>query len=329
MKEKYPEPFYGLHKLPQPLHQKALTPRTMLRYLATRLVGTTNEKVRNFFFNVLSDGPGADFAYVNRGRERYLVNCHDKTISKAVFIAGEFQFEKFEIALKQLRLQTSIAELELLVDVGANIGTVCIPAVARGLVHAAVGIEPHPVNCKLLRANIALNSLDERVTVHECAVGEHDNETLMLELSTDNWGDHRIAVTSEDGEFGEAARQTMAVQSMRLDGLVEPSRAKNTLIWIDAQGYEGFILKGAEALLEARVPLVTEFWPYGMRRTGSYSVFRELLSGYRGFIDLNVEAAVNQGHSGGAYTLRPMSDLNALHDALDVSAWSYTEILVV
>jgi len=301
----------------------------MLRYFANRILGSTNRKVRSFLFNMLAETPGADFAYVNRGRERYLVNCHDKAISKMVFATGEFEFEKFERALQVLRFQTPMTELDLLVDVGANIGTVCIPAVVRGLARAAVGIEPHPVNCKLLRANIALNSVDARVAVHESAVGECDNETLMLELSTDNWGDHRIAVTREDGKFGEAARKTIAVQSMRLDGLVAPSMAKNALIWMDAQGYEGFILKGAAALLDVRVPLVSEFWPYGMRRAGSYSLFREQLSGYRGFIDLNDEAAVHQSLSGKGDTLHPMSDLNALHDALDVGPSSYTEILVV
>src|SRR5258708_2621109 len=96
VKGKCSEPFNRIHQLPQRLRWKALTSKTMLRYFANRILGSTNRKVRSFLFNMLAETPGADFAYVNRGRERYLVNCHDKAISKMVFATGEFEFEKFE-----------------------------------------------------------------------------------------------------------------------------------------------------------------------------------------------------------------------------------------
>jgi FkbM family methyltransferase len=323
MNEKSTDSFNRLHELPQRLRWKAVTSKSMLRYFATRVLNTANQKVRNRLFDMLGQAVGADFAYVNRGHERYLVNCRDRVISKIVFATGEFEFNKFETALRLLRLHTSIANVDVLVDVGANIGTVCIPAVARGLVRAAVGIEPHPVNCKLLRANIALNSVDARVIVHECAVGASDNETLTLELSDDNWGDHRIAVTNEDGNFGESTREKITIRSMRLDGLVTPQPDKHMLIWMDTQGYEGFVLRGGAALLAAGVPIVTEFWPYGMRRAGSYPLFREQLSTYRGFIDLNT------ADSGSEPALQPMGDLDRLHDTLDVNERSYTDLLVV
>jgi FkbM family methyltransferase len=215
------------------------------------------------------------------------------------------------------------------VDVGANIGTVCIPAVARGLARAAVGIEPHPVNCTLLRANIALNSLSARVTVRECAVGGSDNEALMLEVSDDNWGDHRIAASDEDGAFRESARRKIPVTSMRLEGLVQPQPGRTMLIWMDTRGYEGLVLQGATSLVAARVPIVAEFWPYGMHRAKCYPLFPDQLAGYRGFIDLREADAARPGDAGRTGALRPMSDLDRLHAALSVSDDSYTDLLIV
>jgi hypothetical protein len=121
-----------LDRLTQRLLWRALTSKAVLRYFTTRVLNTTNSKIRARLFRMLGQVPGADFAYVNIGPERYLVNCHDHTISRIVFTTGAFEFEKFETALRLLRHHTSIKSLDLLVDVGANIGTVCIPAVARG-----------------------------------------------------------------------------------------------------------------------------------------------------------------------------------------------------
>jgi len=315
-----------LDMLPQRLLWRALTSRSVLGYFATRVLTTTNGKIRARLFRMLGQAPGADFAYVNIGAERYLVNCRDHAISKVVFTTGGFEFEKFETALRLLRLHTSIVDLDLLVDVGANIGTVCIPAVARGLAREAVGIEPHPVNCMLLRANIALNSLGGRVSVRECAAGGSENQALMLEVSDDNWGDHRIAMTDDAGAFGESSRKKIPVTSTRLDGLVQPEPGRNMLIWMDTQGYEGFVLQGATSLIAAHVPIVAEFWPYGMRRAGSYSLLREQLAGYRGFIDLREADAAQPG---GAGALRPMSDLDQLHAALGVTDESYTDLLIL
>ncbi len=314
---------------------RAVTSKRVLRYLATRVLNTDDRKVRARIFKMLGEAPNRDHVFADRGRERYLVPCRDQAIGRSVFITGEYEFDKFERALELLRRHTTLTGIDLLVDVGANIGTVSIPAVARGLVPAAVAIEPHPGNCRLLRTNVALNGVDGRVTVHECAVGGADDETLALELSHDNQGDHRIAVSRDDGAFGESARRTIPIRSTRLDRLVPPQSGKRLLIWMDTQGYEGVVLQGATALIAARVPIVSEFWPYGMRRAGGYALFRDQLKGYRGFVDLqdalagDKVAAAGRDTAGEREALRPMRDLDDLHAALDVNPQAYTDLLIV
>jgi hypothetical protein len=40
------------------------------------------------------------------------------------------------------------------------------------------------------------------------------------------------------------------------------------IVWIDVQGYEGYVFAGARTLLATGVPVVSEIWPYGIRRAG-------------------------------------------------------------
>ena len=69
-----------------------------------------------------------------------------------------------------------------MVDVGANIGPICIPAVTRGYVQQAVAVEPNPDNCRLLRVNVALNGLHNKIAVEECALAPVGMMSLPLEL---------------------------------------------------------------------------------------------------------------------------------------------------
>src|SRR5690606_985273 len=118
--------------------------------------------------------------------------------------------------------------------------------------------------------------------------------------------------------FGESSRELIEVPSTRLDELVKHD-GSSMLLWMDTQGYEGHVLRGAPRLLARRVPVVAEFWPYAMKRAESFAHFRKSVAGYRGFVDLG---------SGDAGTLRPVAELPDLFARLE-AADSYTDIVIV
>src|SRR5262249_5318874 len=157
-------------------------------------------------------------------------------------------------------------ELETLVEVGANIGIVCIPAVKRRIARRAIAIEPVPTNCRLLRANIVLNGVEDRIATHQIALGAESNTSVLFELSPDNSGDHRVHLGASGGLQGEGARQTIELPSTRYDDLVPALDPATTLIWMEAQGAEGHILQGAPRALDRRTPLLVEFCPYLIER---------------------------------------------------------------
>ena len=197
---------------------------------------------------------------------------------------GEFEFDKFVRSLKYL----PDFHRGLLLDIGANIGSICIPAVSRGYFGRAIAFEPELQNFELLEANVRLNRLSQLVDCRRLALGGQDNVRLSMELSTSNFGDHRIRVTSREGDFSERSRATVEVSSMRLDSVIGADAEDVSLMWMDTQGYEGFVLSGAERLMSRGVPLVSEFWPYGMERVQSYEPFKASLNKYTTFLDLGV-----------------------------------------
>ncbi|AKD25755.1 methyltransferase, FkbM family [Polynucleobacter duraquae] len=222
--------------------------------------------------------------------ELFVVSSNDQAIGRSTFVNGgePFDFEKMEFVFKLLNLNSP---QELLIDIGANIGTICIPAVKRGYFKTAIAIEPDPLNYKLLTANILLNDLQASVIPRNAALGNHANKVLQFELSSENHGDHRVRVTDETGDAGydEGNRKTIDVSSTTLDSLFQVHKLDAGVMWMDTQGYEGFILEGASHVLDAGLPLVTEFWPYGMDRANCFENFKKALlkSKFTAIYDLN------------------------------------------
>jgi FkbM family methyltransferase len=178
-----------------------------------------------------------------------------------------------------LRLAVEIARpgRTTFVDVGANIGTTSILAVTRAGFERAVAFEPSPRNLPLLRANVALNRLEDRVTVVPVALGEAAATTALLTQGSNPGDDH---VGSGD----------TVVEMRRLDDAlsaagIEP--ADVGMLWIDVQGYEPFVLEGAGRYLDAPPPTVIEFWPAGLARAGGAArLGRVIADRYREITDL-------------------------------------------
>lgn len=169
-----------------------------------------------------------------------------------------------------------------ILEVGANIGTETVSFLARHGVARVVAVEPDEKNVRFLRSNLAINGLEDRVSIYEMALSDTDG-TVMLEHSEDNWGDHRVRADNPSGPdlHDEGLRVASPVPARRLDSLVDAGELNLDDIdfaWIDAQGHEAHILDGAAALAAASVPIVAEYWPYGLRRAGALDRFHALIT---------------------------------------------------
>ena len=274
-------------------------------------------RLRNLLYDA-HQGSGRLLVADGSDGTRFVIDPADQVISKEIFVSGGFDREKLAQVtawLAQHRVLTAGAAT--LYDIGANVGTVCIPAVSSGGFARAVAVEADPHNARLLRTNVNLNGLEQRITVVEKAVSDTDGGQLLFERSADNFGDHRVVSAQAGGLFAEATREKFAVNCTTLDALIPAASAAGHLIWMDIQGHEGQALAGAGAVLARRPPLVIEFWPYGLARNGGLERFRQALLPYGEFIDIN----------SGTWQRRPLAELDALWQTLG-TAGDFSDLLL-
>ena len=216
--------------------------------------------------------------------ERFILFTNDNVISKEMFINGKFDLIKLERALKFLNQKKKI---NTIYDIGANIGVICIPAVKRGLIKNAFAVEPEKKNFELLKLNISLNHLEDKIISYNYALSNKDDEFVEMELASDNYGDHRIKSEINFNIHGEEDRKTIKVKTKKFDTLFKNINPVNDLIWMDTQGYEPIVLSGANNLINSKAPLVLEFWPYALKRSGLWEKMFEHLKNFDYYVDLS------------------------------------------
>src|SRR5579862_5652216 len=224
------------------------------------------------------------FIGVEREGVRYLLSTSETDgVNFSTFVYGVFDEETVRRMSMALREHAGIATLRGLtvLEVGANIGTETVSMLVRHGVASVVAVEPDLENVRLLRANLALNDMQDRVRIHRMALSDADG-MLMLECSEENRGDHRIRLPTFGPDLrNEGQRVVVEVPGRSIDSLVETGDIELDdigLIWMDAQGHEAHILAGAERLAATNIPVLTEYWPYGLRRVGALDRFHALVA---------------------------------------------------
>lgn len=226
---------------------------------------------------------------------RLSFSTRDRAIGRELFVKGEFEYDKLQkvIALAVDAGRISVRNQGYVLDVGANIGTVCITLVREGIFSAGLAFEPEPRNYRLLVKNVCRNGLSRAILAFDCALSSTPGHVEM-ELSPRNFGDYRIRLPGEARHaalFGEPGWSTIRVRGHRLDDFLKtlPLKAEEIkLLWLDVQGHETHVLEGADATLGTGAPVVVEFWPYGLARAGvSPERFYDCVSArFRWFYDL-------------------------------------------
>lgn len=211
-----------------------------------------------------------------QGRFTIATDAEDP-ISRSLFFYGHFELDLVTQTLAHLRELGLIpsAGHGTVIDAGANIGVISIGMLNGGEFARAVAIEPDPRNFALLERNVRQNRTADLMMCLPVAVSDRQG-IVEFELSTENFGDHRVRTASPGtfaaNAFGENARRVIQVPARQLDDLVTELRSDWTrdlaLIWMDVQGHEGNVLRGARRILSTGVPVVAEFWPYGIARSG-------------------------------------------------------------
>ena len=288
-----------------PLRHSA--PANLLRW-ATNFRGQRRTIGRRYLFDALARLTPS--VAVDTDGLRLYLSTADGGASRTTFAEGVFDRRLLTRVSEELeRIGAPALQGRGFLDIGANIGTASCMAVKTFGASRSWAFEPFPDSVRLLRLNVVANGLEHCVEVHACALSDHEG-SMSFALSAVNWGDHRITVVSDrvpPPTRDESRRPSIDVPTLRLDDLVDSGTvdlASVGLAWIDVQGHEAHVLHGAMKLLRSDIPIVCEYWPYGLRRAASLDRFHALVSRERTtFIDLGRPDRV----------LRPSAKIADLH----------------
>jgi FkbM family methyltransferase len=228
--------------------------------------------VRKLQWYRLYSGPPRDVT-VDSYNGRLTFDSRDKLIGKYLYVDRAYERRYIEDALGVLERDGYVRRdgRGTVLDVGANIGMICIALLTHGWFGSAVAFEPAPRNLRLLERNAVQNGCADRIIRLPYALSARADE-LELELSEYNSGDNRIRHSRVEGAWQEDRREVVRVPVRTLDGALADARVDPgdvRLAWVDIQGHEGQFFQGARRLLACgAVPVVSEFWPYAILRSG-------------------------------------------------------------
>lgn len=125
----------------------------------------------------------------------------------------------------------------IFIDVGANLGLYSMAIAKEFTEIKVIAFEPDRRNIGQLHANIFLNDLQDKISVHEVALSENDGYAPFLRFGEENRGRSRLYDSGN-----------LLVPVKRLDSLFN-YKENQIAIKVDAEGHELSVLKGSEELL--------------------------------------------------------------------------------
>ena len=131
----------------------------------------------------------------------------------------------------------------MLVDVGANAGYFPLLWASANPESKCIAFEPSPRNIALLKENITRNKLDARIEIKDIALGRESGE-FEFDLGPQEqtgWG----------GLVLGANNNSVKVKVERLDDVIPPDMIIS-LLKIDTEGADTWVLQGSEKLLRAK-----------------------------------------------------------------------------
>lgn len=165
----------------------------------------------------------------------YYIYLHPTGLSSLHWCNPTVRSEDYEF------ISSFLKEGDIYVDIGANIGTTVIPAAKQiGERGKAIAFEAHPKIYSYLLENIALNNLSN-IQTYNCAVGSKQGHIFLSDKFRDET--NRVLDTK--------SKNSLKIPIIVLNDFFEKHKMDSiSLLKIDTEGYEKFILEGATEILK-------------------------------------------------------------------------------
>jgi FkbM family methyltransferase len=248
--------------------------RTVLLRRALDLLGTRRRRVLGW--RALADSGVGDITFESHGLT-WTASPDDGPVGLALFVDGGYHGAELTALVSWMAHEGVLsATRDVIVDVGANIGSTCIPLV-RATGCRALAIEPVARSFRRLTANVTQNGLAERIRCVRAAVAR-DSRSVAMCLVPESSG-ASFVLRSESGRRAIAETLLEEVDARPLGDLLATAGFRTeevALVWADVQGCEAEVIASGTALWSSGVPLWAEIEPSSLAEQGGVAEFVRL-----------------------------------------------------
>ena len=163
----------------------------------------------------------------------------------------------FFVALAEAAGATTI------LDIGANIGAYTLFGSRASTVERVVAFEANPETFDELRANVALNALEDRITLENKAVSSNAGVVNFGVVSSFSGANSVVDTSIHDpGTF----HKHLTVEAITLDQYFGSDPVRPMAIKIDVEGHEAEVIRGGRKMLRSqRAVIQLEGYENGIR----------------------------------------------------------------
>ena len=246
--------------------------RNIRSFLVYRKGKSSDRIEHEIAFNIASKY--ASEITVKRNDIHWSLPLVDQGISKKIFSKGHYEGESIEFIANFLREKR--IEEGIILDIGANIGVPSVPLASKLPGATIYAFEPIRSTYKILRRNIAINNLENRVFSFETALGSEDTQVHM-QHSESSPATSEVIIPDASNLGSENLVNSTSLTSFVRANKIDIDRIR--FAWIDIQGYEPELIKGGNDIL-SQIDLYIEVWPEGIERNGGKDTYLNFVTEY-------------------------------------------------
>jgi len=167
---------------------------------------------------------------------RYKLPNIKETVGFSIFVNGIYEEDNIKFIIDRLPLNS------ILLDLGANIGSISIPIAKLRKDITVIAVEASPRVFSYLKYNVEINELADRFHLYNYALTNRDNDSVKFFSPVEKFGKGSLSpVFTSDSE---------TISTMTLDTILNDEKFSEIgFVKIDVEGYESLVFKGANKLL--------------------------------------------------------------------------------
>lgn len=218
------------------------------------------DKKLDYYFHwrlpTFSSEHSSTIIHTNDGHRLYL-DMREPFMALHILEHGEWETPLRRVLCKELKKGM------VFIDVGANIGVHTLYATSLvGSSGRVIAVEPSPITREILRKNLEINGLLDRVQIVPFAISNKDDEITTFEYFKEHPAMSGLKVSELTLRQHNGSIERVEVKTLTIDGLVEKYQVIPDLIKIDVEGYERAVLQGCRRTIE-KFPQVRFIVEYG------------------------------------------------------------------